>query len=241
MDQSEDVERLFSWLKAPMVHYREFAPQIEVAEAVATWPLVHKAAVQTGVSDDEAAPHGDSVVKERMARDRMMMPTGAAQAIRETPLPGTESQPIPGGIEDDASAERFPPPLQHVAQPEPSERAVEFGAEPPPPRPEPRRPASSAAAASAARRPEPVVPRTVEPVAAPRDAGFYPAADRAALFGGEYRGREREAPRQRAADRQDRSLDAVFTRLSGGRDRLPDPRERARTTPGLGSVFGRLR
>jgi hypothetical protein len=43
------------------------------------------------------------------------------------------------------------------------------------------------------------------------------------------------------ADRQDRSLDAVFSRISGARDRLPDPRTRARTSPGLGGVFGRLR
>ena len=40
---------------------------------------------------------------------------------------------------------------------------------------------------------------------------------------------------------EDRSLDAVFSRLSGGRDRLPDPRSRARTNPGLGPVFRRLR
>ena len=48
---------------------------------------------------------------------------------------------------------------------------------------------------------------------------------------------ERADPRH-AQDR----LDAVFSRLPrAGGDRLPDPRERARTTPGLGSVFGRLR
>jgi len=41
MEHTQDVERLFSWLKAPMVHYREFAPQLEVAEAVATWPAAH--------------------------------------------------------------------------------------------------------------------------------------------------------------------------------------------------------
>jgi hypothetical protein len=68
MDHTEDVERLFSWLKAPMVHYREFAPQIEVAEAVATWPVVHKAAVQTGATPNtEPGPQGDAGVRERLA------------------------------------------------------------------------------------------------------------------------------------------------------------------------------
>ena len=65
MDHSEDVERLFSWLKAPQVHYREFAPQRELAEAVATWPVVHRAAVQAGVAAaDEPAPEGDTDLPE---------------------------------------------------------------------------------------------------------------------------------------------------------------------------------
>jgi len=220
--ETEDVERLFSWLKAPMVHYREFAPQAELADAVATWPIVHKAAVQTGVAgEEEPAPHGDRVVKERMARDRMAMPAAAARAIRETPLPGTE-----------AASEAVPPP-NRPADDGLAPQAVE-------------RPPVAPAARPAAPSPEPTA-RTAAPPprqaqsAVPPQSAYYPGGGRGALFGGEYRGREREMPQQPVADRQDRSLDAVFTRLSGGRDRLPDPRERARTTPGLGSVFGRLR
>ena len=92
MEHTQDVERLFSWLKAPMVHYREFAPQIEVAEAVATWPVVHKAAVQTGVAPDtEPGPHGDAGGRaSARRRDRRFMPAAAARAIHDTPLPGTE-------------------------------------------------------------------------------------------------------------------------------------------------------
>jgi hypothetical protein len=85
----------------------------------------------------------------------------------------------------------------------------------------------------------------------------YQPQDRGAMFRSENRGdsrmREREAPPPAAtqlraaepASRQNTALGAVFNRLSGQRDRererLPDPRNRSRTTPGLGGVFDRLR
>ena len=106
MEHTQDVERLFSWLKAPMVHYREFAPQLEVAEAVATWPAAHKAAVQTGLAPDtESGPHGDAAARERQARDRRFMPPAAAQAIHDSPMPGTEPPPTPGRLADVLTAE----------------------------------------------------------------------------------------------------------------------------------------
>ena len=96
------------------------------------------------------------------------------------------------------------------------------GFEPPPP--------------SAAAREQPHGEEQAEP------ARHYPGRDRGALFTGEYRGGEGETPSGgRAIDRQDRSLEAVFSRLSGRGERLPDPRARARTNPGLGPVFRRLR
>lgn len=221
MEHTQDVERLFSWLKAPMVHYREFAPQIEVAEAVATWPVVHKAAVQTGVApDSEPGPHGDAAARERQARDRRFMPVAAAQAIHDTPLPGTEPpHATPGRLADVPAAETGARPGIAPPPHDPAEPTM-AGFEDPAPaggpeigRPPPTRPAAG--------------------------------GDRRGLFAGEYRERDlQHDSRQRDRDpaRQDRSLDAVFSRLSsGGRERLPDPRERARTTPGLGSVFGRLR
>src|SRR5207302_9787397 len=86
MDKVEDVERLFSWLKAPMVHYREFAPQREIADAVATWPAAHRAAVQTGVAaESEPAPRGDTAAKQRIARDSRPLP--AAAVVPQTPPP----------------------------------------------------------------------------------------------------------------------------------------------------------
>jgi hypothetical protein len=240
MDHTEDVERLFSWLKAPMVHYREFAPQREIAEAVATWPVAHRAAVETGIAaEGEAAPQGDTAAKERAARERMTLPARVVEALQPTPPPVVEAvTPAPdhlaatlgervqaAGAEAAAAVSEFEPlsdiaaePRHDVAEP------VMSGFEEPPPRVAPPAPTES----YGRERSEPVE--------------HYPARDRGALFAGEYRGGEREArSSNRVADRHDRSLDAVFARLSGTRDRLPDPRGRARTSPGLGAVFGRLR
>jgi hypothetical protein len=231
MEHSQDVERLFSWFKAPMVHYREFAPQIEVAEAVATWPAVHKAAVQAGVApDSEPGPHGDAAVRERQARDRRFMPAAAAQAIHDTPLPGTEPpHPTPGRLADVPAAESTEGPATVTGGRDMSRPGTAQ-----PPR-EGSEPTMAGFEESAAVRRE-----TSRPPAARPAAG----GDRRGLFAGEYRDREPQRDLRsdgQVGDRQDRSLEAVFSRLSGGRDRLPDPRERARTTPGLGSVFGRLR
>src|SRR5579864_9306115 len=104
MDHDQDVARLFSWLKAPVVHYREFAPQAEVAQAVATWPVVHKAAVQTGATDDAGpGPQGDSAARERLARERMTLPGVAAaqgeQALQQA-APAEAAAPTPGRLAD---------------------------------------------------------------------------------------------------------------------------------------------
>jgi hypothetical protein len=245
MEHTEDVERLFSWLKAPMVRYRDFAPQTEIAEAVATWPSVYKAAVQTGVAvADETAPHGDVAARERIARERRTLPAAVARAIEQTP---PETAPLPAPPTDGRLSDR--------PGDRPGDRlAAGLGQRVEAARVEPTAPSSEGAAPTVPRgivepmmegfetppaRPEPHESYDGEPVEAARP---YPARERAGLFAGEYRGRERSArPGNRVADRQDRSLDAVFSRLSGARDRPSDPRARARTSPGLGTVFGRLR
>lgn len=251
MDQAGDVERLFSWFKAPMVHYREFAPKIEVAGAVAAWPVVHKAAVQAGVAaEDSPAPHGYAAARERIARDRRTLPTEAARALREDPPPGTVRDAAPeavaaltrGRMEDRPAGEGLLSTLGQRLQAErgagapidepASVRAARGLSEP--------LPVAGAPAVGFDESP-PVAPGDVSPTTA-RFAAAEREPGRGALLGGEYRGGERqEAPGRRVADRADRSLDAVFSRLSGARDQLPDPRGRSRTTPGLGAVFGRLR
>jgi len=219
MDHAQDVERLFSWFKAPMVHYREFGSRVEIAEAVAAWPLMHQAAVAAGVAaPDEPGPQGSAAAHERIARERMTMPAPTAQPIAETSLRAAPA------------ADR---PVAELAERLRGERAEPTAEPAPAPSPEARWRAAP-----------PVMTGFEEPAATPPPptAAAVQAGERGALFGGEYRARERPVrPGAAVADRQDRSLEAVFSRLSGGRDRLPDPRDRARTTPGLGSVFGRMR
>jgi hypothetical protein len=259
MEHTEDVERLFSWLKAPMVHYRDFAPQTEIAEAVATWPSVYKAAVQTGVAvADETAPHGDVAARERIARERRTLPAAVARAIEQTPpeTPAAPPPPADSRLEERPSEGRLGDrPSDGRLSDRPGDRlAAGLGQRVEAARVEPTAPSTEGAAPTVPRdivepvmegfeappaRPEPHESYDGEPVEAARP---YPARERAGLFAGEYRGRERSArPGNRVADRQDRSLDAVFSRLSGARDRPSDPRARARTSPGLGTVFGRLR
>jgi hypothetical protein len=248
MDQNEDVERLFSWLKAPMVHYREFAPQRELAEAVSTWPVAHRAAVQAGVATEgEPAPQGDTAAKERIARDRRTLPSMPPPVQYVPP-----AEPAPYQLPPEATAGMTPGRLQ--------DRPASTSGEPVPvARDEPAAPVAAATVPAPQTLPDHTVEPTLsgfepppQPSAAVREqpyggnrgepARHYPAGERDALFGGEYRGSERETrPGSRAADRQDRSLDAVFLRISGRGDRLPDPRARARTNPGLGPVFRRLR
>src|SRR6266700_1163729 len=61
MDNQDDVERLFSWLKTSYLHYREFATQREVADAVATWPALHRAAAEAAPA---ATPANDPEIVE---------------------------------------------------------------------------------------------------------------------------------------------------------------------------------
>jgi hypothetical protein len=228
MDHSEDVERLFSWLKAPMVHYREFAPETEFSEAVATWPVVHKAAVETGVAGDQPEPQGDAVARERIARRRVTLPAAPEPpAMRATAgrLADRPAEAPPAAQQ----AEAVSPPVGDMPAPQPRLTV------------EPSTPAGERTGAESSATSAEAIGEDRSPPDRASAQRYYPARDRGALFGGEYRERGRGAPDERPADRHDRSLDAVFSRLSGGRDRLPDPRVRSRTAAGLGSVFNRLR
>ena len=202
-----------------MVHYREFAPQREIADAVRTWPVAHRTAVRTGIAGEgEPAPQGDTAAKERIAREGRSLPVAAPP-----PQPAVAEAAMPSGEPVEIAAAPEAPPRAEAAPVQPPEELTIAGFDETPT-------AAEAAAAQQSRS------RPREP------AAHYPGRERGALFAGEYRGGERDTrSRDRAADRHDRSLDAVFSRLSGARDRLPDPRARARTSPGLGAVFGRLR
>jgi len=58
MDHDDDVERLFSWIRTPDLHYREFASERDVADAVEAWPVPRNAADQTGHRPRDAEADG---------------------------------------------------------------------------------------------------------------------------------------------------------------------------------------
>jgi hypothetical protein len=64
-----------------------------------------------------------------------------------------------------------------------------------------------------------------------------PTAIPSGLLGGAYRDNGGETPAETASDAHEeraRSLDSVFSRLNGGRARVPHPRDRVSRIPGLG-------
>ena len=270
MEQTSDVERLFSWLKTEDLRYREFAASREVADAVATWPALHKAAGEAGRPSEAAAPEGGVAARERLERERMTLPPAAAEAIRAGPAMASPPPPLAGGRLISALGRR----MQGARHAE----AEAGAAEPTGPRPgygraeerEAQDPAARERAREAAERLRErldaamaVNPRPAASEGGPQpagEAGTYRAARRApagaaaprtarggTLFGGAYRRAEPEPEPDRAENlagvrRGGHSLQAVFTRLSTARGRsLPDPRDRARSSPGLGSIFNRLR
>ncbi|MBV8890240.1 MAG: hypothetical protein JO267_01685 [Alphaproteobacteria bacterium] len=251
MDQASDVERLFSWLKTQDLRYREFAAEREVSDAAATWPALHRAAAQSGRAGDVTAPAGDAAAKERLAREQMMMPPAAAEAIRAG-TPVTAPPPLAGGRLMSALGRRM------RSRPEPEDGAPQPYDEPAVDGPGMARDRSGPSAgrlrerldAAMAVNPRPA-PRQEPPVAsresyAPPVSRSSGSAPRGHFFGGVYGGREEpyrdEAAETAEGSRRGHSLQAVFSRMSGGRSRpLPDPRGRSRSSPGLGSVFNRLR
>jgi hypothetical protein len=95
-------------------------------------------------------------------------------------------------------------------------------------------------------------PRPTAPPAQPRPTA-PPSAGGGGLLGGAYRESDAnghgsspapspEAPSSPdSAPRSERTLDAVFGRLAGGRGRVPDPRDRMRHIPGFNPPAGRPR
>jgi hypothetical protein len=145
MDRDDDVERLFSWIKTPDLHYREFAAEREVADAAATWPVL---------------------------RDAVNEPSHPAEP--HEPAPPRETEPHPAGrmaLGDRLSSlfgHREPPPEAPVVRREAPSPMPEEAAGETPRTPEPRRPSPIFA------RLEPAPPPALvpEPPAANEYRGF---------------------------------------------------------------------
>jgi hypothetical protein len=217
MDHNDDVEHLFSWLQTPELRYREFAGAREIVDTVVTLP---------------ARPN-----------------TAEAETFPEQTLaPAVEPRTLE------------PPTVEHLGAPAASEPVVVHGPAmiaptimPAGESVSPSGPSGPFALGVGGRgglhRTETVAPSEPPPLMTQTPAPPRPVPDPVAgdgSLGGTYRdsGENVSVPDQPPPQTEpgnQRSLDAVFNRLAGTRERLPDPRDRLRHIPGLGPPAGRPR
>jgi hypothetical protein len=217
MDRDDDVERLFSWIRTPDLHYREFADTREVADSVATWPALRDAVPEPNPADERLEPEG-SYESEMLPAER------ARHADRPAAIFGHRELPPPA----------YHPAATSAPPEEEATREVPWAAEPP-----------QAPPIFAQREPPPVVaqhqpPPPVPPPPAPPPRVQGPPADQ------EYRGFDegQPAPPPAAEPGQPskaRSLDAILSRVAHPASAPRDGRRQASAGPGLGPVFRRLR
>jgi len=231
MDHETDVEHLFSWLQTPELRYREFASVREITDTiipVSERPSAVLAQLPPGETPSQPVagtdPEESFVRSEASIHDpATIAPTSSAEfGAPVAPTRAEDSFAVAPPEANDPYRPEFaepvaPPAIAHPAPP-PVTSAVESD-EPPP------------------------VPPHVVP----------PATAGGALLGGAYREDSADqhgtedppsaAPPSGADPEPDgtRSLDALFGRLGGGRDRLPDPRDRMKHIPGLTPPRGRPR
>jgi hypothetical protein len=218
MDQIDDVERLFSWLQTPEIRYREFAGAREVTDATV--------ALQERTNTpqlDPPAPHHvqlDEEYPQDQFPDQSQVVVDVEPAARG---PATIA-PI--------SAEARHEPATIAPAPTLAARTAEGGVF-----------ALGAAGREGPPSPAPIPPPAPAPVRATVPSPSPPPVS-SGLLGGAYRENGDEAPAEPAPDNREergRSLDSVFSRLSGGRARVSHPRDRMSHIPGLGPTTGKPR
>jgi hypothetical protein len=226
MERDDDVERLFSWLQTPELRYREFAGAREITDSVVTLqtrPNTAEAPLAAAPERPVASPSAPDPYEGHIDTppEPLVRRIEPAPPIPAAPVPPPAAGPFALG----AGGRGIP------RRPEYTEPVVQ------PPLPAPATPVAQS----------PVPPRpAVEPVAPPalpQPAAANPPGGR--LFGGAYTNNGQvpdpvPVPPENQ-ERTERSLDAVFGRLAGGRNPLPDPRDRLRHIPGLGPPGGRPR
>jgi hypothetical protein len=224
MDQDEDVERLFSWLQTPEIRYREFAGAREVTDATV--------ALQARTNTPQLNPPAPHHVQLDEEYPQDQFPDQSQVAVEVEPAargPATIA-PMPAEIRrESAMVPPAPTPAARAAEGEVFALGAAGRGVPPSPAP----PLAPAAAA-----PPPPVP--VLATAPPPPPPAIPSG----LLGGAYRENGAEMPAELASDdraERGRSLDSVFSRLNGGRARVPHPRDRMSRIPGLGPTTGRPR
>jgi hypothetical protein len=251
MDEDDDVERLFSWLQTPELRYREFAGAREIADTVMTWQA------RPNTPPPANSAKGNTQLQEEYPPDQFPDQSGmpvepiSRMAVSAAPISRgpTTIVPTPMPLAEPAPAQAQAGPFALSAAGRGIPRRPEYAepiATPVVQRPVPA-PVAAAPPMPPAPRPAPPPPAPpprpmVQPAPLPAPPG-NPAGGH--LLGGAYRGNGNgsESPllSPESQERVERSLDAVFGRLAGGRNPLPDPRDRLQHISGLGPPAGRPR
>jgi hypothetical protein len=262
MDHDDDVEHLFSWLQTPELRYREFAGAREITDAVITWQA------RPNSTETASVPSDNTQLEEEYPADQFPDRRDApADIVLQRPAAATPTPvaPDPATLAPAQTAAAAPGPAAYAAgmfalgaggRNTPRRPHYEEPVVPPPiiQTPAPRQAIAPATPTPApAASPSAPAVTAAAPPSTPASVAARPAApsNGGGLLGGAYRqngfnGHEADsgATAPQAADSQQRSeasLDAVFGRLSGARQRLPDPRDRMRHIPGFNPPSNRPR
>jgi hypothetical protein len=267
MDHDDDVEHLFSWLQTPELRYREFAGAREITDAVIIWQARPNSIETASVPSDNIQLEEEYPLDQVPHRQDAPADIVSQRPVAATPTPAA---PDPATLAPALTAAAAPGPAAYAAgmfalgaggRNTPRRPHYEEPVVPPPiiQTPAPRQAVAPAvpvpilAASPSAPAAVTAAPVTPRPAAPPSTAAARPAApsNGGGLLGGAYRqngfnGHEADAgaveqPTTDSQQRGEASLDAVFGRLSGARQRLPDPRDRMRHIPGFNPPSNRPR
>lgn len=256
MDHDDDVEHLFSWLQTPELRYREFAGAREITDTVVAWQGRPTPAPAAGPPAEVPEPaDGDGEFGEEYPSEAPLdadspWPEGAAAAGDADLLAPDAGPEIPAATDSAPAA----PPTRGPAL---------FAPVLPPVEPAAAHDDGLFALGAAGRTRQLQTPTEDEPLVPPpliqtppQPAAAAPRAPAATagggLLGGAYRenGANGHAANGKAAaepaaaldtqKRSERSLDAVFGRLSGSRARAPVSHGRLHI-PGFAPPDGRPR
>jgi hypothetical protein len=222
MDHNDDVEHLFSWLQTPELRYREFAGAREVIDTVATWPARPNTAEAETFPEQTLAPTAELPTVEHPGAPAASVEPGVVHG------PAIIAPTIMPAVEPVSPADHNGPFALGAGGRSVLHRTETVASSAPP------QPMSA----------PPMIQTPVPPSPQPRPVPDPAAGD--GLLGGAYRDSGENVP---VSDQppapiepsDQRSLDAVFSRLAVTRERLPDPRDRLRHIPGLGPPAGRPR
>ncbi len=117
MNQTDDIEKLFSWLQTPDIRYREFAGAREVTDAVAT------VQVRTNTPENETpAPHNTQLDEEYPANQFPDQSQTEVEVETVVKGPATNAETPPPAVHHESPVAQTPTPEPSIST-DPNEQA----------------------------------------------------------------------------------------------------------------------